>query len=160
MKTQIITTVIALFFLMPLTGKSQSKHEQFQEKKKEIGIKKIGYITENLSLTAEEAQAFWPVYNEYEVKRDALIKENRVKKNPIDIDKLSEKELNEMLDAEINKEKKMLDLRIEYQDKFKKVLPVKKVVLLYKAEKEFRKVLLNDIREARKDKKPKPINNR
>lgn len=160
MKTKIITTVIALIFLMPLTGRSQERKEQFQEKKKEIGIKKIGFLTEQLALTTEEAQAFWPVYNEFESQKDALLKENRDKKEPIDIDKLSEKELNEMLDAEINKEKKMLDLRIEYQDKFKKVLPVKKVVLLYKAEKEFRKVLLNDIREVRKDRKPKPLNNR
>ena len=160
MKTQFFSTLIALMVIIPLSGKSQDRKQQFQEKKKEIDVKKIGYITERLSLTAEEAQAFWPVYNDFQTKRENCLKENGTlkKKEKVDLDKLSDKELTEMADAEIAGEKKMLDLRTEFHDNVKKVLPPKKIVLLYQAEKDFKRVLLNDIREERKEIKAKQNN--
>ena len=36
------------------------------EMKEKIKSLKISFITENLELTSEEAQQFWPVYNNYE----------------------------------------------------------------------------------------------
>ena len=76
---------------------------------------------------------------------------NLKKDEKVDLDKLSDKELTDMADAEIAREKKLLDLRVEFHDNIKKVLSPKKVVLLYQAEKEFKKVLLNDIRQERKE---------
>ena len=159
MKTQFFTVIIALMVLVPFNGKSQTKRQQFQDKKKEIDIKKIGFITERLALTTEEAQAFWPVYNDFQTKKENCMKENiNLKKDEkVDLDKLSDKELTDMADAEIAREKKMLDIRVEFHENVKKVLPPKKVVLLYQAEKDFKKVLLNDIKEERKEMRAKPV---
>jgi len=49
----------------------------------------------------------------------------------------------------------MLDLRKEYLVKFKQILPSKKIAKLYDAEKNFRRLLMKELREKRKEKKDK-----
>ena len=153
-------TLFTLIF--PLLVFSQKHNNDFKERKKEIELKKIGFLTEKMALTAEEAQVFWPVYNDFNTKKEACMKENRgIKKIDINqLDSLSVKELNELADREIEKAKKMLELRIQYHENLKKVIPVKKVILLYEAEKEFKKVLLKDLRFERQNNKTKHFNNK
>ena len=44
---------------------------------KKIESAKIAFITNELELTTEESAAFWPLYNEYEKKKNALNKDHR-----------------------------------------------------------------------------------
>ena len=53
-------TLIAL--LCPLFMFSQNISD---EKRKKIEIQKIAFITKALDLSSEEAQVFWPVYNNF-----------------------------------------------------------------------------------------------
>jgi hypothetical protein len=55
----------------------------------------------------------------------------------------AEKTLNEMLNYKIS-EAEMIK---KYASEFKKVLPIKKVVMLYKAENDFKRELLKKLRE-------------
>lgn len=158
MKTRIFSTIITLMLLIPFVLNAQEKKEQFKERKNEINIKKIAFLTEKLELTAEEAQVFWPVYNDFQNKKEECMKENRGIKNPVNYNNLSDKELNDLADAEIIKASKMLDLRKEFNDNLKKVLPLKKVVMLYDAEKDFKKVLIKDMRLEHKSKRLKNMN--
>lgn len=148
MKTHILTTFMLISILSSQLVMSQGRKMQLQEKKKQLEIEKIGYFTERLSLTAEEAQAFWPVYSEFQKKREALASEFRPQKKlaSSSLDSLSEKELNALADAEIEHAKKMLELRVQFHENVKKVLPLKKVILLYDAEKDFKKDLLKDLK--------------
>jgi len=155
MKTRLVNLILALVIIFPLALMAQEKKEVHKEKKKEIDLKKIAFITEKLSLTTEEAQAFWPVYNDFQKKKEECMKQNRGKNAPVDYDKLTEKELNELADADIIRATKMLELRKQYNADLKKVLPIKKVVMLYDAEREFRKVLVKDLRLERKNNKAK-----
>lgn len=110
---------------------------------------KIAYITQQLGLTSEEAQKFWPVYNKF---NDDLQKLRSSTKDKL-ADELSElasisetdaeKTLNEMLNYKIS-EAEMIK---KYASEFKKVLPIKKVVMLYKAENDFKRELLKKLRD-------------
>jgi hypothetical protein len=110
---------------------------------------KIAYITQKLGLTSEEAQKFWPVYNKF---NDDLQKLRSSTKDKL-ADELSElatmseteaeKTLNEMLNYKVSE----AELIKKYASEFKKVLPVKKVVMLYKAENDFKRELLKKLRE-------------
>jgi hypothetical protein len=110
---------------------------------------KIAYITQKLGLTSEEAQKFWPVYNKF---NDDLQKLRSSTKDKL-ADELSElasmsetdaeKTLNEMLNYKIS-EAEMIK---KYASEFKKVLPIKKVVMLYKAENDFKRELLKKLRD-------------
>ena len=116
-----------------------------------IQVERIAYFTEKIGLTSEEAQVFWPVYNELDKKRTALFEEKAALLQSFmsGSDNLSEKQLNEQLNklASINKQE--ASLHGEYDAKFRKVLPAQKVMNLYVAEMGFRNYLLQTMRDRR-----------
>jgi len=124
-----------------------------EEKKEQIETMRIAFITQKLALTREEAQKFWPVYNEYRSSLDAMRKERHeaYKKYKTDFETLTDKEYTEYADNEIISRQHELDLMKKYHVEFKGVLPIKKVALLYRAENEFKKTLLKEAHERKAD---------
>lgn len=119
------------------------------DKKDQIESMRIGFITQKLELTREEAQKFWPVYNEY---RDAMnkMREERhdsYKNYKASFETLTDKEYTEYVDNQIIYRQRELDLMKKYHAEFKGVLPIKKVALLYRAEDEFKKNLIKELNE-------------
>ena len=121
-------------------------------KKGKVESMRIGFITQKLDLTPEEAQKFWPVYNEFQKKREEFRKKKHGdgKKTKQALDSLSDKEIEKLVDDEIASRQKELDLQKEYHSKFKSVLPIKKVAQLYRAEEQFAHHLLNQLSENKK----------
>ncbi|MEM6764922.1 MAG: hypothetical protein AAF824_18450 [Bacteroidota bacterium] len=114
---------------------------------------KIAYITRTLSLTSAEAEKFWPVYNAYSDEMEALKKENRIRQRSIrgNILSMSDEELEKVLDAHVENKKKEYELFLNYHEEFKQVLPVRKIMLLYRAENDFGKKILEEWRERQKN---------
>lgn len=110
---------------------------------------KVAFITKALSLTPDEAEKFWPIYNEYSDKRDVVrkqLQENR-KKVKEQSETLTPEELMKLADEEMSLRQQDLDLQKEMHEKLKKVLPAKKLALLYVAEEDFKKELLKMLTE-------------
>lgn len=116
-------------------------------RKEKIEAMRIGFITQKLDLTSDEAQEFWPVYNDFQKKKDEMQKKKREDKRNMkaNLDSLTEKQIESMVDAEMIFRQKSLDLEKEYHGKFKSVLPIKKVAKLYRAEEQFTHRLLDQI---------------
>jgi hypothetical protein len=134
---------------MPVEAQSD-EDEKFENFKS----RRIAYITEQVKLTPKEAEVFWPVYNEFDSKRQALNKE-RVKTARYYVtvkENISEKEASELADKVISLQKKEALLSEEYNSKFKAVLPSSKVLRLYQAELQFKRQLLKQLKESN----PKP----
>ena len=116
---------------------------------------KVGFITQRLNLSPEEAKVFWPVYNKYRDELENLRKSHR--DNLVDakmnIDELPDKEVEKTVDAELIFRQNELDLLKKYHAQFKQVLPIKKVAMLYRAEEDFKRELLDRIKENRQDNK-------
>lgn len=87
---------------------------------------KIAFITQKLQLTPEEAQKFWPVYNEYD---------NEI--HNIELDK-SDPNV-------IDKEEKLLNVRKKYLTSFEKILGPDKTNRLFNAERDFRGILIRKL---------------
>jgi hypothetical protein len=105
---------------------------------------KVSFITEKLNLTSQEAQGFWPLYNEYTDKIKSGRKAFRRQFAPIKEFK-SDKEAEDYLSAELKLKQSEVDLQKEYYEKFKKVLGAKKTALIPKAEEEFKKIVLESM---------------
>ena len=137
-------------------NQQNAQHKQHGDQHKNVEAQRIAFITQELNLTPDEAKIFWPVYNEYDAKRHELKKSFKESGNfhKTDIDKLSEKEANQILDNQIIEAQKFLDLRKEYHAKFKSVLPAVKVLKLYDAEREFQKMLMEKMRQYNKQSPP------
>lgn len=112
---------------------------------------KVAFITERLALTSEEAQNFWPVYNQHEESIQRLRRKDRQRfgnQLPILAD-LSENEADKMLSDYQELQKDKYSLEQKYIQDLEKVLPSKKIVLLLKAEEDFKKRLLQQVRKRR-----------
>ena len=106
---------------------------------------KISFITEQLELDSETAQAFWPVYNAFEKKLINNMKDRRTWDKEIhqDIDSIKEKDLLNMSWRMSELAQKEADMRKEANKQFLEILTPKQVVKLYQAEQMFREQLLH-----------------
>ncbi len=113
---------------------------------------KVAFITKRLDLTSEEAEKFWPIYNEYSDKRDAVRKQLQAdyKMTRDQADQLTPDQLSKLVDDEMALKQQDVALQMEMNDKLKKVLPPKKLAQLYVAEEDFKKELLRILTEDNK----------
>ena len=131
-------------FIAPLLLLSQSdKQQKRQDRLEKIESSKIAFLSKKLNLSVEEAQAFWPVYNEYtdqiksiKQKNNHLIKERK------NINNLDENQVEVLNDKKFKIEQQILETRIIYHKEYQKILSSKQIAVLYDAEQEFKKRLL------------------
>jgi hypothetical protein len=107
---------------------------------------KVAFLASRLNLSTAEAQVFWPVYNAYQ---DAKMEVHRAqlklaKTLATKFDVLTEAEMNKMLDEHISLKQKESNLEIENLQKLRTILPVKKIALLQKAERDFKIEVLRE----------------
>jgi hypothetical protein len=122
--------------------------------REQVETMKIGFLTQRLNLTSEEAKVFWPVYTKYQDELETLRKSRRENLgDPKRFDSLSEKEVEKAVDSELSFRQGELDLLKKYHGQFKQVLPIKKVAMLYRAEEDFKRELLDRLKENRQDQK-------
>ncbi len=111
-------------------------------------------FTRVLNLTPEEAQGFWPVYNEFSDKREQAQQELRPAKQ---LDQMSDAEVEEQIKRHFEMKQRELDLERDAYQKLRKVLPLRKVAKLPMAEREFRESLvkkLQQVRERKQERQP------
>ncbi|MFN4084211.1 MAG: Spy/CpxP family protein refolding chaperone [Bacteroidia bacterium] len=140
-------TIFAVFILTLMLKNTLAQ----PPKPDQIESLRIGFISNRLQLTPEEAQKFWPVYNKFSAEMDKLRTDMRMlmKEEAGMPEKLSESEAEKVLNEMVNFKVKEAELIKKYASEFKKVLPASKVVLLYKAENDFKTELLRRLRERR-----------
>ena len=146
-KLDYVLNIKCLFILIFLFEVCINTNAQDTRKEK-IESMRVSYITQKLDLTSKEAQIFWPIYNEYQDKLQAVRKAKRKDSQATrgDIDAMPDSEVEAMIDAEIQSKKAEVELAKEYHVKFKQILSIKKVAKLYRAEEDFKRELLNQIK--------------
>ncbi len=146
MKKKILITLIAIAASVQ-TFAQPGKHQE--ERKEKIESMKIGFITDRLDLTPEEAKTFWPVYNQYQKELDDLRKKRRDERRDAkqEFENLNDKEVEKVVDGEIAFRQGELDIQKKYHTQFKQVLPIKKVAQLYRSEEDFKRELLKKIQD-------------
>lgn len=110
---------------------------------------KIGLITNRLNLSAEQAAQFWPVYNEFDSKKKEIRK--ALRKLVVETNTLttSDEKILANLRESLNLQQREVDLEREYMAKFLKVINVRQLAELYKAEQLFTSMLLKKLNQNR-----------
>lgn len=133
---------ICVFCIIALSAMAQPG-----SKRDKIDALRVTFITSKVALTNQESQLFWPLYNEYNDKADNLKKSFRQQFiRDVDYSTVSDKEAEAYLVAELTLKQKEYELSKEYYEKFKKVLPIKKIALIRRAEEDFKKELIKNIK--------------
>ena len=126
-----------------------------KEKKEQIKAMKVAYITNELSLTSDEAAKFWPLYNAFEDKQQEIRKQklkgymDRIDEESFD--NLSEKEAATILAQMESTEEELHQAKKKFVASLKGVISSVKILKLKKAEEGFNRKLLQQYR----DKRPK-----
>ena len=117
----------------------------------DIQMQKVAFYSTELQLTPEEAQKFWPLYNELWQKRENARKESMGALRSL-MDKLnsdpdvSDSEIKKLSEIYLANQAMENDLLNEYFVKFQKILPVKKAAKIFYAEEKFRRMLIKQLR--------------
>lgn len=141
-----IKTILLLAAVCLTLGVAAQSAEE--TKRDRIAAMKVAFITRKLSLTSEEAKVFWPIYDQYHTELQTLRKSKKAEPRTLeDLAGVPDREVERMVDDEIILKQNELDLQKKYHTEFKKVLPIRKVASLYKAEEEFKRELLRLIQQ-------------
>ena len=151
MKNLAIVLLLCLLSLGSFAQPHKDKQEDFELYK----AKRVSYMTEKMQLTPEEAQKFWPIYNEFDKarwecheKRRSL--EREVKDNYSSISEADSQKMNQEIVSLYLKEAQLVKT---YNDQFLKVLPAKKVILIGPTEDEFRFKMIREYRQKKEEEK-------
>lgn len=144
MKKIIALLPICLLLALPLLPGQIPEDGPMRER---LEAMKVAFITEKLALSPEQSQAFWPVYNEYQEKRETLRSEARPKRT---LAQMNDSDIKAMLDKQLETEVKLLDLRRTYFDRLQEVITVRQVALLQQAERDFNKQIVERLLEMRR----------
>ena len=131
-----INIILIIFSLFSLTGFTQNNGT------KQIETAKIALITNRLNLSPEQAQQFWPIYNEFDTKKKEIKKNYRKLVSEINTLTTSDEKILANLKETLNLQQKEVDIEKDYMAKFLKTINVRQLAELYKAEQLFNNMLI------------------
>ena len=117
---------------------------QFGER---VQAMKVAFMTNKLSLSPEQAEKFWPIYNEYQEKQTQLKRAFRKNKN---INLISDDEVEQFINERFKLEEELLNLKKDCYQKLKSAISIRQIANIGKAENEFKATLLKEMQKFRK----------
>ncbi|WP_306644095.1 Spy/CpxP family protein refolding chaperone [Sanyastnella coralliicola] len=112
---------------------------------------RIAFITEELDLTSEEAQQFWPIFNEFNDKKkeghEQVRKTNREiskKENPTEAD------LRRLVNVRADQMRTEADLEVQFMEDVLAILGPERTFQLIEAERKFKREVMQRIQDKRR----------
>ncbi len=133
---------VGIFWVSTLYGQNPEAREKIESAR-------IGFITKRLNLTPEQAEQFWPLYNEYRTKHEQAALDYRKFKAGIIPGKATEEQSKRLVQMELDVKQRRLDLEKDYSKRLLDVISTQQVASLRKAERDFRGILLRRLQQAR-----------
>ncbi len=126
--------ILYISFLLAIFSANAQVEEQPLNQKKEEKIKAlyIAYISEQLKLSPDEAQKFWPLHTQYETDLKAI---------------------NNNTTNELDRQQAVLNVKKKYQAGFSKLLGNERSNNFYRQDGEFRKKLVERLKQIRQQRK-------
>lgn len=135
---------------------SYAHHKCDGEWKEKIMAEKVAFLTIEMNLTTEEAQAFWPIYNQAHKELDNATKDvimaHKALSKALEEGKKA-KEVSNLLDQYLAAKKKQHEIESTLAERYKTVLPIEKVAKLYVGEEQFRRQHIRKLNASKPDQK-------
>jgi len=140
-----------ILLLIAFLAFTTSFYGQRRPDREKIKSLKVAFFTERLELSSSEAEAFWPVYNEYETQINSLRKTERseFRGKLRNLETMSEKDAEKLLQKYIDLQEKKQKEQQVFVEKMTGILSAKKTILLLKTEEDFKKQLIKQYRQRR-----------
>ena len=118
-----------------------------EKRKEKVEALKRSYYSEKLALSPAEAEKFWPIYNEFSKKEDALRKEGKGDKKKGEQPNFTEKEALTEIDRIAVQKKSHIDLETQFLKDCMPVLGASRTMQLTQIDRDFQRELLEHMRE-------------
>ena len=118
-----------MLILLPFSGMAQDGLRG--ENRQRLEAIQIAYLTKELSLTTQDAEKFWPVYNKYQDELRGLLRNG------------GEEDV-------LTRQQKALDIRKKYKNDFVKILGADRTNKLFQAEDKFREMVKRELQNRQK----------
>ena len=113
-----------------------------------VNANRVAVYTNVLRLTSEEAQGFWPIFNEYQENKEKVQQQMKPSKQ---VDVMSDAEVEEYVKKHIELKQRELDLEKDLIQKLRKVISMRKIAKIPEAERVFRRSILEKVQERRNE---------
>jgi hypothetical protein len=145
---RIVYLLIVVFCSSSITAQHSNSAER-QKRWEEMKVKRAAFFTERIGMTSEEAQQFWPIYNELQDKKGALNEKIHKIHHNAQKDEKGERILDyeKLNDETISIKVQEANLDKIYYQKFKTVLSAEKIYRFYRAERDWAGELLKQIKK-------------
>ena len=149
---KLITTTLVLLTAAVLAGFANDAFAQQERDEIELMLAQIrtnrqAIVTENLALTAEESEAFWPLYRQFQNDRALMV--DRTMKMLTEFrdnfDVLSEEQAKVLVDEYFKIQKEELRLNEKYLREFRKILSQKKALRYFQIENKLDAIIDYDL---------------
>jgi hypothetical protein len=111
----------------PPKTQPQTNDEIVAQFRNDLMAKRADIMAKGLTLTADQAAKFWPLFENFEKEQDAVVKEQieATEQFASHYQELTDKDALTYVNALLERDQKMHDLRVKWLAKFQTVLPAK-----------------------------------
>tara|TARA_R100000935_G_C2817540_1_gene158032 strand:+ start:755 stop:1195 length:441 start_codon:yes stop_codon:yes gene_type:complete len=145
MKNKITLLILAFFAFSSLQAQDKEEHRE------KIKALKVAYITQELNMNSQVAQKFWPVYNQYEIKKRELQKRENLDWDTVG--SINEARAEAMLKEYLDIEKEEYTIKKQLFTDLKRFLTAREIIKLHELEASFHQKLIKEYRERMKGEK-------
>jgi Skp family chaperone for outer membrane proteins len=134
-----------LLLLLSLTTFAQDMGKRVER----IKALRVAFISDRLDLTTDEAQKFWPIFNQFDDKHFELQRQKKQlmqKLRPENTATLSDKETAKLMEQDEQLETEIQNNRRQLAKDLQGVIPNQKILMLKQLEIEFKSKLLQQMK--------------
>jgi hypothetical protein len=126
MKKLSILLILILFSAAGFAQIESFESDYVEMLKKDIQDASKSIVAENLTLTEEQAEVFWPLYDEYDAAYGKMVNERVqvIEEFMMNYYGMDEETGKQLISKTIELKKKAIDLQEEYINKMQEVLPI------------------------------------
>jgi hypothetical protein len=125
--------ILSFFLSLPMMAQQQGDTGYDKEK---LESAKVAFITQRLDLTPEQAEKFWPLYNQHREDKRNLMKSLHVL-GKMDVEGISNEKALELIEQKFDIEQEILDLEKAFHKEIIKVISPVQAVQLGEVNKDF-----------------------
>lgn len=144
MKQFIIRPIV---YLLLLVGTATTALAQKGDRMERIHAAKVAFITDRMHLSSDQSARFWPVYDRYESEMRELRKRFLGNYSEAANYPANDADSKRYIDDNFDLQEQQLALKRKYKDEFLKILSPVQLATLYTAEREFKRMLLEKLKD-------------
>lgn len=138
MKKILITIIMFQFFGSTVFA------QKTEQRASKIESMKVGFISSKLNLNTEEAQRFWPLYNEFTAELENINKDNPKRREAFD--NMTDLEASQLLSDILEDDEKKVALKKSFAERMSREIGAKKTIMYFYMETQFKKEMLKDLK--------------